>query len=407
MTGPMIDDQTVLTARDYPAEDGARAGTAFRLALRLAKGPLGQTWPNPAVGAVVADEATGIILGCGGTANGGRPHAEVLALKMAGASAAGATMFVTMEPCCHYGKSPPCVEAIAAAGIRRLVYGVNDPNPLVSGKGVAALRAHGIEVSRAQDLEDAHWVSVGHILRMQENRPFVQVKLGVGADGLVPRGGGRPVFVTDRVAQARGHLMRARADAILVGNGTVKADDPSLTCRLPGLGWRSPVRVVLARRADLSHDSALARGAASSPVWVLHGVDAPPDNVAHLRSIGVECLSVALTPDGLLAPGSILQVLSERGITRLMIEGGPSVARTFMDAGFADELSVFHGARSAGPDGLAPFPPDGLEMIAGMPQFVPYEVRALGPDSLVVYRNQQRMAHVHRDHHRHRDRPGP
>ncbi len=377
----------------------ARRRTPMRLALRAAVGALGQTWPNPAVGAVVAHEPSGTILGVGGTAQGGRPHAEVMALRMAGEAARGASLFVTMEPCCHYGKSPPCVEAIAAAGIKRVIYAVEDPNPLVAGKGLDALRAEGVEVRRAADTIEAHWVSLGHILRMRENRPFVQSKLAVGADGLVPRGGGKPVFVTGETARARGHLLRARTDAILVGNGTVKADDPALTCRLPGLGWRSPVRVVLARRADLSHDSALARSAGAHPVWVLHGVDAPADNVARLRSIGVECLSCALTPDGRLAPGSVLQVLSERGITRLMIEGGPSVARAFLDAGYVDELALFHGARPAGADGLAPFPPDGVEMISAHADLVLHESRNLGADRLTLYRNQRRMDHVHRDYH--------
>lgn len=395
----MSDKTSALAAFAQPMDDlTARRRTPMRLALRFARAPLGQTWPNPAVGAVVTNEVTGVILGVGGTAPGGRPHAEVVALRMAGAASRGATMFVTMEPCCHYGKSPPCVEAIAAAGIKRLIYAVEDPNPLVAGKGLDALRAQGVEVLRAADIDEARWVSLGHILRMRENRPFVQLKLAVGTDERVPRGGGKPVFVTDKIAKARTHLMRARSDAILVGNGTVKADDPSLTCRLPGLGWRTPVRVVLARRADLLLDSKLARTAASHPVWVLHGVDAPPDNIARLRSIGVECLSCALTPDGRLAPGSILQVLSERGITRLMIEGGPTVARAFLDAGYVDELALFRGARPAGANGLSPFPPDGLELIPAMPQFVLHEARGLGPDQFTLYRNTLRMDHVHGDH---------
>lgn len=396
----MSDNASSRAALNRPIDDiAARRHTPMRLALRFAKTPLGQTWPNPAVGAVVTNQATGVILGVGGTAPGGRPHAEVVALRMAGVAARGATMFVTMEPCCHYGKSPPCVEAIAAAGISRLIYAVEDPNPLVAGKGLEALRAHGVEVRRAAETDEAHWISLGHILRMRENRPFVQLKLAVGADGRVPRGDGKPVFVTDEIAKASTHLMRARADAILVGNGTVKADDPSLTCRLPGLGWRSPVRVVLARRADLSHDSKLARSAAAHPVWVLHGVDAPPDNIARLRSIGVECLSCALTPDGRLAPGSVLQVLSERGVTRLMIEGGPTVARAFLDACYVDELALLRGARPSGAGSLAPFPPDGLDLIPRLPEFVIHEARGLGPDHLTLYRNTQRMHHVHRDHH--------
>ncbi len=396
----MTADAAALAAFTNPVEGlAARTRTPMRLALRLAHGRLGQTWPNPAVGAVVANEAIGVILGVGATAPGGRPHAEVLALRMAGAAARGATLFVTMEPCCHYGKSPPCVEAILAAGVKRVIYGVEDPNPLVAGKGLAALRAQGVEVRKARGYAEAHWVSLGHVLRMRENRPFVQIKLAVGADGLVPRGGGKPVFVTGEAARARAHLMRARADAILVGNGTVKADDPSLTCRLPGLGWRSPVRVVLARHADLPLDSALARTAASHPAWLLHGVDAPPGNVARLRSIGVECLSCALTPDGRLAPGSVLQVLSERGITRLLVEGGPTVARAFLDAGYGDEIALFRGALPAGEGGLAPFPPDGAEVISALAHFVVHEDRALAPDRLGVYRNQQLCDHVHRDHH--------
>ena len=395
----MSDNTRAIAAFTQPSDDlAARRQTPMRLALRYACAPLGQTWPNPAVGAVVTNEASGVILGVGSTAPGGRPHAEVVALRMAGAAARGATMFVTMEPCCHYGKSPPCVEAIAAAGIKRVIFAVEDPNPLMAGKGLDALRAHGVEVRRAADTAEAHWVSLGHILRMRENRPLVQLKLAVGSDERVPRGGGKPVFVTDKVAQARTHLMRARADAILVGSGTVKADNPSLTCRLPGLGWRSPVRVVLSRRADLSHESKLARTAAAHPVWVLHGVDAPADNIARLRSIGVECLSCALTPDGRLAPGSILQVLSERGITRLMVEGGPAVARAFLDAGYVDELALFRGARPAGAEGLPPFPPDGLEVIPALAQFVIDEERMLGPDRLTHYRNTQRMNHVHRTH---------
>jgi len=395
----MSDSRNALAPSIQHADWYARREKQMRLALRLARGPLGQTWPNPAVGAVVVNEASGFILGVGGTAPGGRPHAEVVALRMAGAAARGASLFVTMEPCCHYGKSPPCVEAIAAAGIKRVIYAVEDPNPLVAGKGLKALRSHGVEVRRATKTDEAHWFSLGHILRMRENRPFVQIKLALGSDGRVPRGGGKPVFVTGEVARNYAHLMRARADAILVGNGTVRTDDPSLTCRLPGLGWRSPVRVVLARRADLSHDSALARSAGTHPVWVLHGVDAPPDNVARLRSIGVDCLSCALTPDGRLAPGSVLQVLSERGVTRVLIEGGPTVARAFLDAGYVDELALFHGARPAGTSGLAPFPPDGVEMISAHADLVLHEARALGPDRLKLYRNQRRMDHVHRDHH--------
>ncbi len=369
----------------------------MQLAITFGRRRLGQTAPNPAVGAVVIDPVSGVISGAGGTGIGGRPHAEVVALEMAGAQAAGATLVVTLEPCGHHGKSPPCVDAIIAAGITRVVYGVTDPNPLVAGQGLAALKANGIEIAQDRASAEAHWLSLGHILRMRANRPFVTLKLALGADGLIPRGTGQPRFVTGPQARARAHLMRAQADAIIVGHGTIKADNPDLTCRLPGMAARSPARVVLARFADLSPLSAVVRTAGDVPTVVLHGLDAPPANVSRLRSLGVRCQSCAQRADGRLDISSVLQVLSENGITRVLVEGGPSVAASFLRHGVADELAIFRGSAEAGADGIAP-PAPLHDAGAALPGFHHHATIWLGEDRLDLLRNEAQSYHVHRSH---------
>ena len=226
------------------------------MALMLARRGLGNAAPNPAVGAVIVNPVSGDVIARGWTQPGGRPHAETEALKRAGARAADATMYVTLEPCSHHGSTPPCADALIAAGIARVVVAIEDPDARVSGRGLDRLRAAGIEVTRGIRSEEADWVTRGHILRVSERRPFIQLKLAVDAEGRVPRGAdGQPLWVTGPEARARGQLLRAQADAILVGSRTVADDDPELPCRLPGLFERTPVRVVLARMLDISLDS--------------------------------------------------------------------------------------------------------------------------------------------------------
>ncbi len=260
-----------MAAKD-PSPGAAFDAHMMATALRLAERGLGRTAPNPSVGAVIADEVSCEVIARGWTAPGGRPHAETEAIARAGARARGATMYVTLEPCSHHGATPPCADAIIRAGIARVVCAVEDPDPRVAGRGLARLRQAGIAVERGMMAGEAHWMAAGHILRVTERRPFVQVKLALGADGSVPRGSqGRPAWVTGPAARAQGHLMRARADAVLVGRQTVIDDDPLLTCRLPGLAHRSPVRVVLARNLSGLHESRLARGASRTPaVDLLH-----------------------------------------------------------------------------------------------------------------------------------------
>ena len=222
------------------------------VALTMARRALGTVAPNPAVGAVVADTETGELIARGMTQPGGRPHAETEALKRAGDRARGKTVYVTLEPCAHFGKTPPCADALISSGVKRVVVGIEDPDSRTAGQGIARLRAAGIEVETGLMADEARWVTLGHILRVTEQRPFVQLKLALAADGSLPRGhDGKPAWVTSPEARARGHLMRAKADAILVGSGTVRDDDPELTCRLPGLEAQSPIRVVLSRDLDV------------------------------------------------------------------------------------------------------------------------------------------------------------
>ncbi len=218
------------------------------IALRMAERGLGATTPNPSVGAVIADETTGEVLARATTARGGRPHAETIAIAAAGERARGATIYVTLEPCSHYGRTGPCADAIVAAGLKRAVVAIEDPDPRVSGRGLDRLRTAGIDVVRGIGAADARLITRGHIVRITERRPFVTLKLALDASGEIARGNGvSPVWVTGEISRAHGMLLRARSDAILVGSATVRDDDPELTCRLPGLFDRSPARIVLAK----------------------------------------------------------------------------------------------------------------------------------------------------------------
>ena len=243
------------------------------LALTLGRRGLGRTWPNPAVGAVIVKD--GVIVGRGWTQPGGRPHAEVEALRRAGPAARGATLYVTLEPCSHYGKSPPCADAVIAAGIARVVSALEDPNPEVAGAGHARLRAAGIAVDVGIGAEAARRDHAGHIRRMRDGRPHVMLKLAISADGKAGAAGRQPVPITGEAVRDRVHLLRAHSDAIMIGIGTALADDPMLTSRLPGMDTYSPVRVVLDAKLRLPLDTALVQTARQTPLWVVGGIDAP------------------------------------------------------------------------------------------------------------------------------------
>src|SRR5207249_5671915 len=235
----------------------------MELALTLGRRALGQTWPNPAVGAVVVND--GVIVGRGWTQPGGRPHAETDALRRAGEAARGATFYVTLEPCSHFGKSPPCVDAVIASGIARVVSAIEDPNPEVAGQGHAKLRAAGISVDVGLGAAEAGHDHAGHFRRIRERRPHGLLKLAVSADDKIGAAGHKPVAITGDAAKTRVHLLRAQSDAILVGIGTVLADDPVLTCRLAGMEALAPVRVVLDRGLRLPGTSKMVQSGRQTP----------------------------------------------------------------------------------------------------------------------------------------------
>jgi diaminohydroxyphosphoribosylaminopyrimidine deaminase/5-amino-6-(5-phosphoribosylamino)uracil reductase len=323
------------------------------LALALGRRGLGNTWPNPAVGAVIVRQDGGVpvVVGRGWTQPGGRPHAEIEALRRAGAAARGATMYVTLEPCSHHGKSPPCADAIIAAGIARVVSALEDPNPEVAGAGHARLRAAGIAVEVGLGAEEARRAHAGHIRRIVDGRPHVTLKLALSDDHKVGAAGRRPVAITGEAVRARVHRMRAMNDAILIGIGTALADDPQLTCRLPGMEKSSPVRVVLDTHGRLPPGGALATSARATPVWVVTAPEASSEAAQVLRGQGVEVLQ-APAHAGQLDLAAVLRLLAERGITRLMVEGGPTVAASFVAADLVDAAALFHSAKALGADGI-------------------------------------------------------
>ncbi|QRG05416.1 bifunctional diaminohydroxyphosphoribosylaminopyrimidine deaminase/5-amino-6-(5-phosphoribosylamino)uracil reductase RibD [Xanthobacter dioxanivorans] len=355
-------------------------------ALKVGQRGLGRTWPNPSVGAVVVQHVDGRprVVGAAATAATGRPHAEPVALAEAGAAARGATLYVTLEPCSHHGRTPPCADAVITAGIRRVVAAIEDPDHRVKGRGVARLRGAGIWVTVGVGAEQALADHAGHIRRVTEGRPHVLLKMAVSADGKAAHPGPKPAVITGREARDRAHLMRAHADAILVGLGTVLADDPMLTCRLEGYEDRSPVRLVLDSGLDIPLTSALVRSACDVPLWVIAAEDAPADRAAILTEKGVEVLRVPRGGvEGRLHLPAVLKLLGLLGVTRVMVEGGPSVAAAFLEAGLADEVAVFHSPILLGPDAYGVLAGRPIARLFAPVGFAEVERTELGADHLV------------------------
>ena len=355
------------------------------IALAMARRGLGTTAPNPSVGAVLVDPGTGEVIARGTTAAGGRPHAEPVAIARAGALARGATLYVTLEPCSHVGHTAPCADAVIEAGIARVVCAIEDPDPRVAGRGLERLRKAGIAVTRGVRSSEAHWLTLGHIARVSERRPFVQLKLALGADGSVPQGrSGSPVFVTSPEARGLGHILRAQADAILVGRGTVEADNPDLTCRLPGLAGRSPMRVVLARQGLQLRGTKLASTAARVPLVVVCGPDAP-EQVAMAEAGAMVWPSLVV--GGQLWLPAVLEKLAAEGITRLLVEGGPAIWRAFAQAGLVDEVVLFSAGGGGDPLALA-------ARHLGVLPLVVRDDRMIGPDRVwrLIHQSQRLTA---------------
>jgi diaminohydroxyphosphoribosylaminopyrimidine deaminase/5-amino-6-(5-phosphoribosylamino)uracil reductase len=348
--------------------------TFMRLAARLGHRALGTTAENPPVGCVIVKE--GVIVGLGWTQAGGRPHAETEALKMAGAAAKGATAYVTLEPCAHHGRTPPCAEALVEAGVARVVVAFEDPDPRVAGAGFAILGRAGISIETGLAQAEARPDLAGFLSRITRKRPYVTLKLALSTDGKIAGAPGQRTSITGAEVKARTHLMRARSDAILVGLGTVRADDPDLTCRLPGLEARSPIRVVADSRLAIPRNSHLVKTARTVPVWLLSLADGA---VAG----GVDVLRCKSGTDGHVDLTDALARLAQRGISRVLAEGGAQLARGLIEAGLVDELALFQSPKVLGPQAVDSFA--GLPLASVMAAFRPGGEERLGDDRLSVY----------------------
>jgi diaminohydroxyphosphoribosylaminopyrimidine deaminase / 5-amino-6-(5-phosphoribosylamino)uracil reductase len=353
-------------------------------ALRLGHRALGTTAENPPVGCIIVKDDK--VLGVGWTQPSGRPHAETEALNMAGEAARGATAYVTLEPCAHQGRTPPCADALVKAGIARVVTALEDPDPRVSGGGHAILKAAGITVETGTSAEKARRDLAGFLMRITKKRPYVTLKIGVSADGKIAAGPGQRTSITGEEVKARVHLMRAQSDAILVGLSTVLIDDPDLTCRLPGMEARSPIRIVADTRLSIPSKAKLVKTAEQVPVWILStrkgGVSA-----------GITVIDCKQTPNGWVDFTDAMEVLAKRGINRLLVEGGSHISQSFLEADLVDEAQLFQNPTVIGPQGIDAIADTPLSTLDK--RFKPTQKEVLGTDTLTVYERP----HVHRDSH--------
>lgn len=349
-------------------------------ALTLARRGLGRVAPNPAVGCVIVKD--GRAVGRGWTRPGGRPHAERVALDQAGAAARGAVAYVSLEPCAHHGRTPPCADALVAAGIARVVSSLADPDPRVNGRGFARLRAAGLTVTTGVMAAEAERLNEGFLSLRRRGRPHLTLKLAASLDARIATASGESRWISGPEARAHAHLLRAEHDAILVGMGTVRADDPALDCRLPGLEDRSPLPVVADPRLTLPAGARLVRDAPRRGLIVLHGPIAAPPPCPP----GVTRVETPLAAGGGLDLPAALTALGGLGLTRVLCEGGGRLAAGLIGAGLVDEIAWIQAGVALGAEGAPALGPLGLGRLAEAPRFVSVEARALGPDRLTLWR---------------------
>lgn len=351
-------------------------------ALRLAARGLGETWPNPSVGCVIV--RGGIIVGRGRTAAGGRPHAERVALDQAGARARGATVYTTLEPCSHRGKTRPCADALVHAGVARVVSALTDPDPRVAGRGHARLRGGGIEVHEGLMAEEARRLNAGFLKRVTRGLPFLTLKLATTLDGRIATMTGESRWITGADARRRVHLMRTHHDAVLVGAGTARADDPDLRARDLG-PVHQPVRIVIDGRLTHAPESRLGRGAHLSPVWIVHGPDAPQKARAAWEAAGARLFPCPTDAQGHVAPREALRALAQAGITRILCEGGATLAAALVRAELVDRLVMFQAGTLIGAEGVAAVGAMGLARLADAPRFRLATLEHVGGDTLAIW----------------------
>ena len=356
----------------------------MRAAIALSRRALGRAWPNPPVGCVIARDRW--VIGRGTTADGGRPHAETVALARAGLAAAGATAYVTLEPCAHHGKTPPCADALIAAGIARVVIARDDPDPRVDGRGIARLRAAGIAVETGQCAAEAGETLDGFFMRTSRGRPWVTLKLASTLDGRIATNAGHSRWITGEAARQSVHLLRARHDAILIGARTALLDDPALTCRLAGLEAASPVRVLIDGSTALPRTHDLIATAARTPTWLVLPRIRAAKRRRDYQGAALRFLPVAGRRGGRVDIEAALQALGGQGITSVLVEGGAGIAASLLRAGLVDRLVWYRAPRLIGGDGRAAVEPLGVDTLDAAVDFAKISVRSLGPDVVETYR---------------------
>ncbi len=358
----------------------------MQAALGLARRGLGNVWPNPAVGCVLVKD--GRVVGRGWTAKGGRPHAETRALAQAGRAAAGATAYVTLEPCCHHGQTGPCADALKAAGVARVVVAIDDPDPRVSGRGIERLRQAGVKVETGLLADIAAELNAGFFLRVGEGRPLVTLKVASSLDGRIATHRGESKWITGGAARAAGHRLRAEADAILVGSGTVMSDNPDLTCRLPGLEERSPVRLVVDGRLRLPLTSRLVATAGRPATWIITRSGNDAQRRQALFDCGVDLIELPPTADGRVDLVGSFAELGRRGLTRVLVEGGARLSAALLGAGLVDRLAWFRAPMVIGGDAIPAAVSFGVDSLSQAPRFERLSVADLGGDTFEYFRRE-------------------
>ncbi len=348
----------------------------MELALNLGRRGQGNCWPNPAVGCVIVKE--GAVVGRGWTQAGGRPHAEPMALAHAGDAARGATAYVTLEPCAHHGQTPPCADALVEAGVARVVTALEDPDPRVNGGGHAVLRAAGIPVDTGVARKEAVRDHQGFLSRIRQGRPMVTLKLATSLDGKIATASGESQWITGPAARRVGHALRARHDAVLIGAGTARADDPTLTVRDMGVRTQ-PVRVVVSRALDLPCPSNLTRSISEAQLWLLHGADADTPQLNAFAQAGARLFEVN-GANGSLDPRAVLSALGDAGLTRIYCEGGGALAASLMEADLVDELAVFTAGMAIGAEGRPGIAALNVSELQEAKRFHLHAHREVGPD---------------------------
>jgi diaminohydroxyphosphoribosylaminopyrimidine deaminase/5-amino-6-(5-phosphoribosylamino)uracil reductase len=353
--------------------------TYMNVALHLARAALGQTSPNPVVGAVLVKNNQ--IVGLGSHLRAGDAHAEIYALRMAGDQAKGATLYVTLEPCNHHGKTPPCTEAVVQAGVKRVVIAAKDPNPLVSGRGIARLKEAGLEVEVGLGREEAERLNEVFNYYIVHRRPFVTLKTATTLDGKIATAGGESQWITGQEARRDVHLLRRMNDAILVGINTVLRDNPRLTARLKG-GARQPIRIVLDSSLKIPLDARLL-DTDEAPTWIFTTHKAPQEKIDQLVKRGARVFITDSIPH--VDIGAVLSTLGKEGVTSLLVEGGGKVNASFLRDGYVNKLIAYLSPKIFGGD-LAPgaFGGQGVQAIEESVMLKEMQIEKIGEDIKIV-----------------------